>query len=96
MGRKTLCNIILNMVRIVENKIGLDVKKAKRGSTMHDGWSNHCTHRAGLLAFYMGPSKRKVKGKLHAERASVVVSLAVLHLSKLENEPNGELIKILS
>ena len=44
--------VLFNLVRIVESAIAEDIKKAKHGAIMHDGWSKFGTHYVALFAQY--------------------------------------------
>ena len=93
--RKLVRKSTFIVVSVVERKIGVEMKKVKRGSTMHNGWSEHRSHCTGLFSRCVRPTKQTVNGKLHAKCVSVVVLLAVSPIIKLSNEKNGKLIKIL-
>ena len=85
-----LKEVLLQMVELVEERIGKDMKEAGIGSVMHDGWTKARTHCIGLLALFNKAMKSLENGKPVTSRELKIVLLAVSPLHQPHNEEDEE------
>ena len=84
-GPKTVREVLLAMTLIVEGKLSAEMKEARRGSIVHDGWTKFGTHFLALFATYRAKREKIVNGVLATEVGTVMSLLSVSPLIELEH-----------
>ena len=77
------------MVTLVEDAIKKDLKEAKYGALMHDGWSKYGTHYVALFAQFNKKTYQQIGKRRTPTIASASVLLAVrpiLNVTAIDNE----------
>ena len=92
-SKKTTRNTILEMVLIVEDKIGQDMNQSGRGAILHSEWTKYGMHCVGLFASCIRKNKTITDGKLKFVDKPVIVLLACSPLGKIEEEGDDEVGK---
>jgi len=100
---KTLREVMFHLVELVEKKISDELRSAKTGAIMHDGWTHHSVHFCGVFASYMlEPTEKNSQGKMPAQKKKKkedlgpIAKLTLLavsplpHVSVHEEECSGE------
>ena len=62
-GHERVNDVILELTKIVEQKIAKEIKSTQCGAIMHDGWTLSGNHYIGLYATYMTKVRRIEDGK---------------------------------
>ena len=84
---KTLRSTIYALVEMIEIEVAKEMKEAKQGCLMHDGWSKNGTHFVGMMACFM--SQRTVQFGKHQEKHDEF-SMVLLSVSPLAMKVNAE------
>lgn len=77
---------ILQMVPLVEAKIGKEMNQAMAGAIMHDGWTCNRMHFIGLVAVYTTKQKAIINGTVQELDQVKSVLLSVAPMQKIEDE----------
>ena len=78
--------VLYALVELIEKKIALEIKKAKRGALLQDGWSQTATHYIGLIASYL---KSNEDGKM----THTLALLSVAPMIARPMDDNGDVVE---
>ena len=73
------------MVEIVERDIGRDMKKARLGALIYDGWSKDSLHYIGVIASFMRPFNERKENETVVQQRSELVLLSVAPMESISS-----------
>jgi hypothetical protein len=82
---KTIKKVIYKMVEIVERDIGRDMKKARLGALIYDGWSKDSLHYIGVIASFMRPFNERKENETVVQQRSELVLLSVAPMESISS-----------
>ena len=83
-GSNKVCEVLLVMMLLVEEKLSAETKEAKQGSIVHDGWTKFAVHFLALFATYRAKREQLVGGVLESKVGTVMSLQSVSPLIELE------------
>ena len=84
-------DVILELTKLVESKIKLELKDTHCGAIMHDGWTKSGVHYVGLCATYMRKLRTIKHGKVVMESVPELTLVSCSPMSGVESKIKQEL-----
>jgi hypothetical protein len=80
----TVREVLLAMTVLVEKKLSAEMKEAKRGFIVHDGWTKFGVHFLALFAMFRAKREQLVDGVIESKIDTVISLLSVSPLIEVE------------